>query len=171
MGFDNDPPSIFEDQISFIQSSGIVSAMVGLLNAPLGTKLFKRLKNEGRLLENFSGNNMDGSINFVPKMNYGELIRGYTKIIKTIYSHREFYSRLKKFIQEYRMPSWDSPVLNMTQVKAFFRLVWKIGILDKGKRHFWKLFFFSLFKYPRKFTVAMTLSVYGFHFRRIAASI
>jgi radical SAM superfamily enzyme YgiQ (UPF0313 family) len=37
VGFDNDTPSIFERQIKFIQQSGIVTAMVGLLNAPKGT--------------------------------------------------------------------------------------------------------------------------------------
>ena len=39
LGFDSDPHSIFEDQISFIQRSGIVTAMVGLLNAPPGKTL------------------------------------------------------------------------------------------------------------------------------------
>jgi radical SAM superfamily enzyme YgiQ (UPF0313 family) len=48
VGFDNDPPSIFEKLSSFIQESGIVTAMVGLLNAPKGTKLEKRLAAEGR---------------------------------------------------------------------------------------------------------------------------
>jgi len=41
VGFDNDPLSIFESQISFIQKSGIVTAMVGLLNAPRGTRLYE----------------------------------------------------------------------------------------------------------------------------------
>ena len=44
VGFDSDTPSIFERQISFIQQSGIVTAMVGLLSAPKGTRLFERLK-------------------------------------------------------------------------------------------------------------------------------
>ena len=69
MGFDNDPPNIFQQQINFIQRSGIVTAMVGLLNAPVGTHLFKRLKSENRLIKNMSGDNMDGSMNFIPKMN------------------------------------------------------------------------------------------------------
>ena len=68
MGFDNDPKSIFEQQINFIQKSGIVTAMVGLLNAQPGTRLFKRLQSESRLKESFKGDNMDGSINFLPKI-------------------------------------------------------------------------------------------------------
>ena len=51
VGFDSDTPSIFERQISFIQQSGIITAMVGLLSAPRGTRLFERLKREKRLLD------------------------------------------------------------------------------------------------------------------------
>ena len=44
IGFDNDTPSIFQRQIDFIQKSGIVTAMVGLLQAPMGTRLYKRME-------------------------------------------------------------------------------------------------------------------------------
>ena len=86
VGFDNDPLSIFERQISFIQKSGIVTAMVGLLNAPRGTKLYHRLKKENRLLNDPSGDNTDFSLNFIPKMNVEALVDGYKKILNTIYS-------------------------------------------------------------------------------------
>jgi len=42
---------------------------------------------------------------------------------------------------------------------------------SKGKKYFWKLFAFSLFRHPNKFPIAMTMAVYGYHFRRIAAKI
>src|SRR5690606_29120908 len=84
VGFDNDTEKVFDDQINFIQQSGIPNAMVGLLNAPTGTKLYNRMKDEGRLLDMFSGNNMDASINFIPKMNYINLIRGYSRLLNTI---------------------------------------------------------------------------------------
>jgi radical SAM superfamily enzyme YgiQ (UPF0313 family) len=44
VGFDSDPLSIFQDVINFVQKSGVVTAMVGLLNAPSGTRLHKRLQ-------------------------------------------------------------------------------------------------------------------------------
>ncbi len=171
VGFDNDSQNIFEQQISFIQKSGIVSAMVGLLNAPTGTKLFKRLKSENRMLENFSGDNMDGSINFIPKMNYSDLISGYKKILDTIYSPKEYYARIKKFLNEYQLPSWKSAKISLPEIKAFFRLVLILGIFQKGKRYFWRLFISSLIKYPAKFPIAMTFAVYGFHFRKIAETV
>ena len=51
-----------------IQKSGIVTAMVGLLNAQPGTRLFERLRSEQRIISSFTGDNMDGSMNFIPRM-------------------------------------------------------------------------------------------------------
>lgn len=171
VGFDNDTESVFDEQIDFIQQSGIANAMVGLLNAPTGTKLFKRLREEGRLLDMFSGNNMDASINFIPKMNYVDLIKGYSRLLNTIYSQEEYYKRLKTFLKEYKVPDWTSKKLTVDQIKAFFRLLLRLGLFEKGKKYFWKLFFISLWKYPRKFPTAMTLAVYGFHFRRVIRTV
>jgi radical SAM superfamily enzyme YgiQ (UPF0313 family) len=77
VGFDTDVPSIFQRQVDFIQKSGIVTAMVGLLNALPDTKLHARLRREGRLVGHTSGNNVDGTINFLPRMPTAQLIDGY----------------------------------------------------------------------------------------------
>lgn len=171
VGFDTDSPAIFQNQIDFIQNSGIVSAMVGLLNAPRGTKLFKRLQSENRMMDMISGNNMDGTMNFIPKMNYTELMGGYSKIIKTIYSQKEYYTRLVNFLKNYKTPSWNKNKIKLKEIRAFFMLVWLLGTLEKGKKYFWKLLAFSLFRHPNKFPLAMTMAVYGYHFRKVAAKI
>ena len=171
VGFDSDTTSVFEDQINFIQKSGIVSAMVGLLNAPSGTKLYKKMQSENRLLDIWSGNNMDGAMNFVPKMNYAELIGGYSKIIQTIYAQKEYYIRVKSFLNNYKQPFWNKNKIKLKEVRAFMMLIWLLGTLEKGKKYFWKLFAFSLLKHPNKFPLAMTMAVYGYHFRRVAAKI
>lgn len=171
VGFDNDTEKVFDQQIEFIQQSGITNAMVGLLNAPTGTKLYKRMKVEGRLLDMFSGNNMDASINFIPKMNYKTLIRGYSSLLNTIYSQKEYFKRVNEFLKEYRMPKWQTGKISIREIKAFLRLLWLLGIVERGKKYFWKLLFLTLFKYPKKFTTAMTLAVYGYHFRRVIRAV
>ena len=171
VGFDNDTASVFQDQINFIQKSGIVSAMVGLLNAPTGTKLFKRMQSEKRMLDVFAGNNMDGTMNFIPKMNYKDLIAGYSGIIKTIYSQKEFYQRVKQFLNNYKPPKWGKNKIRLQEIRAFIMLLWLLGTLEKGRKYFWKLFALSIFRHPKKFPLAMTMAVYGYHFRRVAAKI
>lgn len=171
VGFDHDSPNIFKQQIHFIQNSGIVTAMVGLLNAPSGTKLFQRMKAEKRLLNIMSGDNMDGSMNFVPKMNYQKLIQGYKEILETIYSPKEFYVRVKTFLQEYDRPFNTPKKIKFHHIRALFKSIWILGILEKGKRYYWKLFMLGLFRYPKKFPLAITMAIYGFHFRRVTEAV
>ncbi len=167
VGFDSDPPNIFETLINFIQRSGVVTAMVGLLNAPPGTRLFRRLKLENRLTRDFSGDNTDCSINFVPKMGYDVLINGYKKLIKTIYTPKQYYKRIKTFLQEYR-PLRVRPVRpQLAHLQAFVRSLWVLGIKEKGRKYFWQLLAWTLAKRPRSLTTAITLAIYGFHFRKV----
>ena len=168
VGFDSDPLSIFNSQINFIQSSGITTAMVGLLNAPRGTRLHKRLEKENRLLQGITGDNMDGSLNFIPKMNYETLISGYKNILNTIYSPRVYYERVKVFLKEYKAPQIKKPPrLEFYHFRALLNSVWFLGIKEKGRRYYWKLFLSTLLKRPRVFPMSITLALYGFHFRKV----
>ena len=170
LGFDNDPPAIFENLISFIQRSGIVTAMVGLLNAPTGTKLYQRLKREKRLSSHFSGDNTDCTLNFVPKMDYKNLINGYKKVIDTIYSPKHYYERIKTFLKEYKPLRTNVFRPRFEHVKAFVKSVWFLGIKDKGRKYYWKLLAWTLARRPQSFSMSITLAIYGFHFRKIVES-
>jgi radical SAM superfamily enzyme YgiQ (UPF0313 family) len=167
VGFDSDKPSIFQRQIEFIQSSGIVTAMVGLLQAPYGTKLYSRMEKEGRLTGDFSGNNSDNTMNFVPKMDTEMLHAGYREIVRTIYSPKEYYGRVRTFLAEYGKSSAVRPALGLNYAWAFVRSVVQQGLVGKGRREYWKLFFWTLFRRPHLFADAITFAVYGFHFQRI----
>jgi radical SAM superfamily enzyme YgiQ (UPF0313 family) len=166
VGFDSDTPSIFQRQIDFIQRSGIVTAMVGLLQAPPGTPLYERLKREGRLLDRVSGDNVDGTTNIVPKMGLDALRKGYRSIMRHIYSPRHYYQRVKTLLREYKPPKIKTP-LDLEYIRAFFRSVYYLGIADKERAYYWKLLLWTLFRRPGLFPLAITLAVYGYHFRKI----
>ena len=166
VGFDNDPLSIFERQIKFIQKSGIVTAMVGLLNALHGTRLYHRLEKENRLLKDISGDNTDCSINFIPRMNYDALINGYKKILSTIYSPTYYYERIREFLKEYKPSQRRIFRFRFNHLGAFFKSILCLGIIGKERVHYWKLIFWSLFTCPRFLPLATTFAIYGFHFRK-----
>ncbi|UCC51444.1 MAG: DUF4070 domain-containing protein, partial [Anaerolineaceae bacterium] len=166
VGFDNDRPSIFQRQIDFIQRSGIVTAMVGLLQAPAGTRLYRRLQQEGRLRDKVSGDNVDGTTNIVPEMDLEVLLRGYEDIMKYIYSPEHYMERVKTFLRDYEPPAIKAP-LDHQYVLAFFRSIYHLGIVDKARLYYWNLFFWTLFRRPAHFPMAITLAIYGFHFRKI----
>jgi len=169
VGFDSDPLSIFKRQIDFIQNSGIVTAMVGLLNAPPGTRLHQRLKKEKRLLSAFTGDNNDLALNFVPKMNSNTLINGYKHILDTIYSPKQYYERIRAFLKEYRPKIRRRGKLQSYQLEAFLKSIWILGFKEKGRKYYWRLFLLTLMKHPRKLPVSISLSVYGYHFRKVVA--
>lgn len=168
VGFDNDPPIIFDKLTNFIQESGIVTAMVGLLNAPRGTKLQKRLIKEGRLLSDFTGNNTDFSINFIPHMDSEELINGYKKILSTIYSPKYYYARVMRFMKDFEPKKKKVFHLNPNYISALFKSMFKLGVMGEERIYYWKLFFWSLFRKPQLFSLAILFAIYGFHFKKIS---
>jgi radical SAM superfamily enzyme YgiQ (UPF0313 family) len=166
VGFDSDTPSIFARQVEFIQKSGIVSAMVGLLQAFPGTQLYRRLQNEGRLRNELSGDNVDGSTNIVPKMDIGVLRQGYQRILQQIYSPKLYYERVITFLREYEPPKIRVP-LDLQHVLALWRSIYQLGIKGAERLHYWKLWLWTLFHKPRLFPQAIELAIYGYHFRRV----
>jgi radical SAM superfamily enzyme YgiQ (UPF0313 family) len=166
VGFDSDTSSIFQRQIDFIQQSGIISAMVGLLQAPYGTRLYERLQQEGRLLHEMSGDNTDGTTNIIPKMDLEVLQEGYREILKHIYAPAHYYERVKTFLRDYR-PSKIRFSLDLDYLHAFLRSIALLGVWGRERWHYWKLLFWSLFHRPRLFPLAVTAAIYGYHFRKI----
>ncbi len=166
VGFDNDPLDIFQRQVNFIQESGIVTAMVGILQAPAGTKLYKRLKKEGRILGSITGDNVDGSTNIIPKMGMETLIRGYKYVMKNLYSVENYYYRVKKFLQEFK-PNKIYEQVNKDRILGFMKANIKLGILGKERTHYWKTMLWTLLHKPKLFPFVVTFAIYGYHFRQI----
>ncbi|MBN1604185.1 MAG: B12-binding domain-containing radical SAM protein [Chitinispirillaceae bacterium] len=168
VGFDTDTMKTFDAIIRFIQKSGIVTAMVGLLQALPGTPLFKRLQDAGRIIVTpSSGNNTDFSMNFIPLMNQNSLINGYKKILGSIYSPLNFYKRIKTFLAQYHRFS-KRPYISLTQqFRALSYVVWKIGVASKGRWQFWKLCIWTLLRRPKLLPEAITLTIFGFHYFKV----
>jgi len=170
VGFDSDPISIFAHHIAFIQKSGIVTAMVGILNALKGTRLYERMEQENRLLTTSTGNNTDCSLNFVPRMNRDALVAGYRKIIANIYAPRNYYDRVIAFLKRYRRPLSGGRRLDFAALAAFVKSIIRLGVLGRERLHYWRLLAWTLFRRPRSLPLAVTLAIYGFHFRKIFKS-
>jgi radical SAM superfamily enzyme YgiQ (UPF0313 family) len=167
VGFDSDPPSVFQKQIDFIQQSGIVSAMVGLLNAPKNTKLYDRLEAEDRIVSEPTGSNTDLSLNFIPRMNPHELIAGYKRIIQEIYTTKPYYKRLRRLLLNYK-PYNARPVrINLATLRAFIKSIFIIGMANNGRRDYWKLILWTLFRRPKLMADAIEYTIYGYHYRAV----
>ncbi len=171
VGFDSDTPSVFEQQIHFIEKSRIISAMVGLLNAPKKTQLYNRLEKEGRILNDFSGDNTDYSLNFIPAMDKELLLKGYQRIIHGIYSSKTYYARVISFLKHYNPPIHLQHKISVNSILAFIKSIFYIGIFRKNRRYYWELLFWSLFNKPKAFPQAVTYSILGYHYQKVFKNI
>jgi radical SAM superfamily enzyme YgiQ (UPF0313 family) len=167
VGFDSDTASTLKQITDFIQKSGIVTAMVGLLQAPPGTRLFDRLKKDNRLQgQTISGDNVDGTTNIDPKIGRDQLMSGSRFIMGHIYSPRYYYRRVKIFLKEFGNSNVGTP-MDLQRFFAFFRSSIRLGILGKERFHYWYLMTWTLVRKPRLLPLAVTLAIYGHHFREI----
>ncbi len=169
VGFDNDNISIFDKMKKFIQKSGIVTAMVGILNVLPETKLFYRLKKENRILKISSGNNTDFLVNFIPKsLTKDKLVEGYKNIIKDLYSYKIFYQRVWNFIKNYKPKNRHRICLSEVYPAflAFLKSTFKLGIIENSRFYYWKVFIQTLIKNPKAIITYVTLTIYGYHFKK-----
>jgi len=169
VGFDSDTENIFEAQIKFIQEVGIVTAMVGMLGVIPQTRLWYRLKDEGRLLKGSTGENTDGHLNFIPKMGEINLIEGYKKIISTIYSSKNYYKRINIFLKTFK-PKFKNK-MSFSDIKIFLNCSWRIGILSRSSLRYWRLVIKTFFTKKRAFPVAVELAIQGLHFQKVTKKV
>ncbi len=165
VGFDSDTPAIFARQLEFIQQSGIVTAMVGLLQAVPGTKLYQRLRLEGRLIGRTTGNNLDGTTNFIPRMNRETLRVGYRNLIGHLYAPEPYCQRIRTLLREFAPPKISSG-LSWRYFLAFLGANVRLGLLGRERFHYWRLLIWTCFRCPAHLSLAVTLSIYGHHFRK-----
>jgi radical SAM superfamily enzyme YgiQ (UPF0313 family) len=169
VGFDNDPEDIFERQIAFIRESAIPLAMVGLLTALPDTQLWRRLEREGRMLNESTGNNTDGSLNFIPVMDKTRLVEGYQRILRTIYSPAEYYRRSLDCLSRLRQDDEPEPhhSSRLGSLRAFARVVLALGVRDRDRVEFWRYLKRATVSHRRHFSHAVTLAAMGYHFRKL----
>jgi radical SAM superfamily enzyme YgiQ (UPF0313 family) len=167
VGFDSDKRDIFKRQFEFIQRSGVVTAMVGLLTALPQTRLWHRLKGEGRLESESTGNNTEAALNFRPKLSREYLQEGYRDLMKKLYEPKNYYQRIRTFLKNHaaRGPRGR---LSRQDVLAFFKSFWSLGIWHRGRIGYWRLVSSTLLRRPRQFAQAIELAIIGHHFRRVA---
>ena len=141
VGFDNDTESIFEEQYTFIQRSGIAQALVAILSPIPTTPLYDRLKAEGRL--DFS----DPDVAFHPKlMSRATLKQGYDKLVRRLYEPEAYFERLfngyagspefrrrhaAPHRQQSRSAALRSALFGVLQAAALARTLFQNGLLRR----------------------------------------
>jgi radical SAM superfamily enzyme YgiQ (UPF0313 family) len=169
VGFDNDPDDVFDRQVEFIQESAIPIAMVGLLQALPGTQLYRRLGQEGRLVSDANGNNIDCNLSFIPTMSAQRLLDGYRSILKRIYAPDAYYERVRRFLDRYHPTNHVRRPFS--EYLAFCRSLVKQGILGDSRASYWKFLLAAATRHRHAFGAAVTLAIMGYHFYTVTEEV
>jgi radical SAM superfamily enzyme YgiQ (UPF0313 family) len=169
IGFDSDKEDIFDRQISFIQQNAIPKAMIGFLNALPGTRLYHRLKMEGRILKASLGNNTHCmTTNFKTIMDPNRLKEGYKNILTCVYDFnlKNYFERCSHFLDTIEYTGYFQRNIHVEDLIIFFRSICGQVFTPYGFQYL-KFVFRSMIKHPNIFGEAISLCISGHHFYTI----
>lgn len=170
VGFDSDREDVFRRQFEFIQRSGVVTAMVGLLTALPRTALYRRLVREGRIQAESTGNNVEAVLNFETKLDREFLVNGYRELMNRLYEPKVYHRRIRTFLAHHR-PQGPRLAISVRDVQAFLKSIWMLGLRHRGQLAYWRCLVGTLVRRPRQLPVAIELAIVGHHFRRVACGL
>lgn len=106
VGFDNDPPTIFRDQLAFVERAKLTYAETSMLVAMDNTGLGQRMEREGRLLYNTANDASEvmenyrvGMTNFVTKLPPRTLQEGYAGLLEQLLEPESWYARTRRMVE------------------------------------------------------------------------
>jgi len=170
VGFDSDSPDVFSLQADFIEAAAIPTAMINLLAAPPGTRLYRRLDSEGRLLGDTDGDTTmnEGGLNFIPRMGRKPLLDGYQSLLYRLFEPEPYYRRVLTFLNQYQPNSHlSSKPITRRDLQSVLHVFWELGLRERGRRAFWSFLGRLVFSHPSQFRLGLSLAAAGHHFRVI----
>jgi len=172
LGFDTDPDDIFDRQIRFIQEAGIPTAMVSLLTALPNTKLYQRLRSEGRLRgEAGGGNNThDLRLSYVPRMEPRRLLDGYRRVLSEIYEPRRYFDRCLDLLKSLKVHRTSNRRIAYTEMRAFVHSLVR-QTFSTYSLSYWRFLLRGALARPRMLAETVTMAVKGHHFFRMTKNV
>jgi radical SAM superfamily enzyme YgiQ (UPF0313 family) len=170
LGFDSDTEDIFEQQVVFIERAAVPWAMINFLHAVPRTALYDRMKKEGRLTELSVHNSDSTPPNFQTVLPRLVLLKGFQRILTSIYDPTKFYERAWRSLQAWQTRNCQRPAQQPGLVeiaKIVLRSIWHQGLRSFYRRSYWKYFLRVVTRYaanPVKIWIGFTILIAGHHF-------
>jgi radical SAM superfamily enzyme YgiQ (UPF0313 family) len=161
VGFDNDDHEIFEEQLRFLEAARIPVAMTGMLQAMPKTPLYDRVKKEGRLVAESTGDQFVFS-NIVPtRMSRLDLYRGYQRLIRDLYGFDAFRRRTLEFVLNRGAQVTRGMNIRRGDLRLLGRVLWHTVVTAGGARAAFtlRLMLGTLWRRPAAFKEACSFAV------------
>ncbi len=166
VGFDSDGPDIFDRMIDFVKRASIPYAMVGLLGAPPGTALWKRLKGEGRLREGaaFESGDQFGLTNVINRLPAEQLLEGYHRVLEALYAPRGYFQRCRDNLSRWNARRAAARRVSWHELRSGMRALVAQGVCGSYRREYWRFLAWAAARHPRKLAGAIRLAAAGHHY-------
>lgn len=167
LGLDGDGPEVFDAQIDFVQRAAIPIAMVGLLTAMRGSHLYTRLEQEGRLLSESTGNNVEIALNFEPELDRDVLIDGYRRVLSTLYGPRleSYFARCQTLLARLGQRPRHSRQPKHAEITGFLRSVW-LQLFSRQGPAYARFLARVVLTHPSQLPEAARMTIKGWHLQR-----
>jgi radical SAM superfamily enzyme YgiQ (UPF0313 family) len=173
LGFDNESDQTASLLMNTIQESGICMAMIGTLYALPNTQLEKRLKNEGRLLDeaitihdpSAEIDQMSSGLNFVTIREKSSILKDYATILSFLYDPANYYKRLTYTGLHLHPCNRYRPGFSqiMKRIRGFFRVTAIVGFNRETGLYFWKTLLAILFRNPKAIEPVVSFAAMYIH--------
>jgi len=155
LGFDGERAGAGDRIIEFVEATAIPKVMFGMLQALPNTALWKRLKTEGRLLEEnqeTQGHQM-ALMNFVPTRPLEELAREYASCFWELYEPSRYLSRVYRHFMTMKPAPHKVPfrMLELVEIRAVLTICWRQGVKRNTRFQFWRQLFSVIRRNPNVF--------------------
>lgn len=169
LGLDTDTPESVDKLVYFVEKANIVAAQIYLLMGVQGTRTYKRLATEGRIMAQ-PHKSPPVPTNLLYKIGQKEAFAQLREAWRRIYEPRTFFARIRRNIATHK--TGDAPFSRVTSPHFSFslawRLIWRLGILSDYRFSFWKTCFLSIVL--GRIKLFMFWALYAYHlinFRRV----
>ena len=98
------------------------------------------------------------------------LVRGYQRIMRTIYGPREYYERVLDSLGR-TSPRRANETHNYSLaagLAALMKILVKLGVLDRERKEFWRFFVHALVRHRNQLADSLRLAAVGYHFRKLS---
>jgi radical SAM superfamily enzyme YgiQ (UPF0313 family) len=140
-GSDEDTIDTADAIADFATHVAIPTAMTGMLTPIPYTPLAERLRVEGRLREaEFSGNNTDDEVQFVPRrMTADDMRRGYYRILERLFSPGAMYRRSSALLERLEPHIFRGRQTRGSDLRAAMHSLWRQGVMGTARAEYFRL--------------------------------
>jgi hypothetical protein len=93
-----------------------------------------------------------------------ELVRGYVRVLETLYDPATYFQRCREHLRHWRPDATASNPVALADLQVAWRSLWRQGLRGRYRRQYWSFLGWVLRHHPEKLSLAFAQVCAGHHF-------